>query len=257
MTVLPGDGLPGDGQSHRQWAVPSRRPLMRMTWHELLFMHWRVDEQSIRRLLPAGLDVDTFDGSAWIGVVPFRMSDVAPRGVPAIPGLSAFPELNVRTYVTRAGERPGVWFFSLDATKWLAVRAARRFFHLPYMDARISMDRGDKAIGYRSKRTHHGESAAQLDVTYSPEGDSFTTRPGSLDHFLTARYCLYCQGGGHLFRGEIDHPPWQIQHARCEVRHNTMVDGLGIELADGPPLAHYSHRIDVIAWSNDCVRDET
>jgi hypothetical protein len=216
-------------------------------------MHWRVDEQSIRRLIPEGLDVDTYDGTAWIGVVPFRMSDVAPRGIPAIPGLSAFPELNVRTYVTRSGERPGVWFFSLDATNWLAVRAARRFFHLPYMDARIAIDRDQRKLHYRSERVHRGQSAAELAVAYCGEGDAFETQPGSLDHFLTARYCLYCQGGGHLFRGEIDHSPWQLQHARCEVHHNTMTDGLGIELADEAPLALYSHRIDVIAWSNDVV----
>jgi uncharacterized protein YqjF (DUF2071 family) len=222
-----------------------------MSWHELLFMHWRVDAPAIRRLIPTGLDVDTFDGSAWIGVVPFRMSDVAPRGVPAIPGLSAFPELNVRTYVTQRGQRPGVWFFSLDATQWLAVRAARRFFHLPYMDARISIARDGPSIHYRSTRTHRGEPAAELEAVYRAAGDSFTTQPGSLEHFLTARYCLYCEGVGQLFRGEIDHSPWQLQHATCEVRHNTMVEGLGIDLPDEPPLAHYSHRIDVIAWSND------
>jgi hypothetical protein len=224
-----------------------------MTWHELLFMHWRVDEQSIRRLIPEGLDVDTFDGSAWIGVVPFRMSDVAPRGVPAIPGLSAFPELNVRTYVTERGERPGVWFFSLDATQWLAVRAARRFFHLPYMDARISIERDDQQFHYRSKRVHRGEAAAELDVSYGPEGESYVTQPGSLEHFLTARYCLYCGGGGRLYRGEIDHPPWPLQHSRCEVRRNTMVDWLGIKLPHEPPLVHYSHRIDVVAWSNELL----
>ena len=115
---------------HRGWPLPERNWMMRMSWHELLFMHWPVPIEALARLVPDQLEVDTFGGTAWLGVVPFRMTGVAPRGLPNMPGVSAFPELNVRTYVTHRGEKPGVWFFSLDATNWLAVRVARKLFHL-------------------------------------------------------------------------------------------------------------------------------
>lgn len=238
--------------SHRTWPLPGRKPLMRMSWHELLFMHWPVDVAVIRDRIPRELDIDTFDRFAWIGVVPFRMSGVAPRGVPDIPGLSAFPELNVRTYVSVAGEKPGVWFFSLDATKWLAVRAARRCFHLPYMDARIDVQVHDGNINYQCERIHRGEPAAKFAATYRPQGPPLTTAPGTLEHFLTARYCLYCASARGVFRGEINHPPWQIQVANCTVRINTMLDWLGIHPTE-EPLLHYAHRTDVYAWSNEPI----
>lgn len=237
-------------ENRRDWPVPQRSWLMRMNWHELLFMHWPIAASSIRGLIPSQLDVDTFDGTAWIGLVPFHMTGVSPRFVPDVPGMSAFPELNVRTYVTYRGEKPGVWFFSLDASQWIAVRAARRFFHLPYMDAKIDVKHESDSIVFQSRRVHRGEPTADLDVTYAPEGAPFRTEPGTLEHFLTARYCLYCASRRHVYRGDIDHPPWEIQTARCEVRQNTMVDWLGIELPDQAPLLHYANRTDAIAWSN-------
>jgi uncharacterized protein YqjF (DUF2071 family) len=149
-------------RSDRTWPLPRAPWVMRMRWSELLFAHWQVDPDLVQKQLPGGLTVDTFDGAAWVGVVPFLMSDVAPRWCPAVPGLSAFPELNVRTYVMR-DEKPGVWFFSLDAANAVAVRVARATFCLPYMDARMSMVAEDPAgICYDSTRTHRGEHPAKF-----------------------------------------------------------------------------------------------
>ncbi len=237
----------------RTWPVPARKFSLRMNWHDLLFMHWPVAPSDIQRLLPDGLRVDTIDGDAWIGVVPFHMSDVAPRCVPAVPWVSNFPELNVRTYVV-ADDKPGVWFFSLDATNPLAVRVARQFFHLPYTDARISIEQSNGCFDYSAERTHRGEPTAGLKTTYYPTGDVFHAEAGTLEHWLTARYCLYAANRrGQLLRGEIDHPPWPLQKAEATTTKNTMLDWLGLEPKDSQPHLLFSELVKVQAWSNDLV----
>ncbi|HZL36456.1 MAG TPA: DUF2071 domain-containing protein [Tepidisphaeraceae bacterium] len=219
-----------------------------MRWHELLFMHWPIRPGLLRPLLPAGLELDTFDGEAWLGLVPFRMSGVRPRGVPPIPGMSAFPELNVRTYVTTLG-RPGVWFFSLDAANWPAVRMARRFFHLPYFNAAMAVDAQGDEIRYHSRRTHCNAPSAELRMRYRPTGPAYFTREGNLDHFLTHRLCLYCANScGQIFRGDIHHVRWSLQPAEAEVELNEMSAQIGVALPDIPPLLHYAHRLDTVAW---------
>lgn len=224
---------------------------MRMNWVELLFLHWPVSFDQLRKRIPPGLQVDTFEGQAWLSIVPFRMTGVAPRLLPDLPGLSAFPELNVRTYVTD-GKRPGVWFFSLDATSRFAVRAARWLFHLPYMDANISFvrpARNPEWIRYTSRRIHKNEPVADLDVEYRPLGESRTTVPGTLDHWLTARYIMYMANSrGQIFDGEVDHNPWELREVEFVVRRNTMTDSLNLETDLSPPLAHYSDMTKVVAW---------
>ncbi|HEX9069432.1 MAG TPA: DUF2071 domain-containing protein, partial [Ktedonobacterales bacterium] len=185
---------------------------------------------------------------AWLGVVPFLMSGVRPRGLPSVPWLSAFPELNVRTYVTTGG-KPGVWFFSLDAGNPVAVRLARGLFHLPYLDAHFTLAWHAETMGYRSRRTHHGSPHAALDVSYGPAGPLTLAPSGSLDAFLTERYCLYsADGHGRLYRGEIHHPRWPLRPAHCELRANTMASAAGIALPDQAPLVHYAERLDVLVW---------
>ena len=239
-------------KSDRTWPLPRHSHVMRMRWHDLLFMHWPVEPALIEENLP-GIECDMFRGQAWIAVVPFRMSDVAPRFVPAIPGMSAFPELNVRTYVTVDG-KPGVWFFSLDATNKLAVRVARQFFYLPYMDATMRMSAtSDGWFSYSSHRTHAGESAADLEMSYRPTGEPFRAQPGSLEYWLTARYCLYTQDRkGNILRGEIDHEPWPLQRAEAKVQTNTMLnelDSSGKVTAQEPHLL-FSSYVGVRAWLN-------
>ncbi len=243
--------------THRPYPRPASPWVMRQSWHDLLFMHWPVPAGALRPLIPPGLEVDTFDGSAWIAVVSFRMSDVAPRFVPAVPGLSAFPELNVRTYVVRDG-RPGVWFFSLDAGNGLAVSIARAWFRLPYYRAVMALSETFGGIAYASQRNHPGARPADLHLRYAPTGPVFSARPGSLEWFLTARYCFYAQGlptndrtfipNAPLQRAEIEHPAWPLQVAEAAIETNTMTTPVGITLPDTAPLLHFVRRIDVEVW---------
>jgi uncharacterized protein YqjF (DUF2071 family) len=222
---------------------------MAMRWHDLLFMHWPVSPAALRPHIPPSLQLESFDGAAWLGVVPFRMSGVRPRGVPALPWVSAFPELNVRTYVT-AGGKPGVWFFSLDAANPLAVRGARRAFHLPYYDARMAAERSEGGgVRYTSVRSHRGAPPAAFRARYRPSGPAFQAAAGSLDRWLTARYCLYAADRrGTLWRGDIDHAPWPLQPAEVEVERNTMPAPLGLVLPDRPALLHFARYLAVVAW---------
>jgi uncharacterized protein YqjF (DUF2071 family) len=222
--------------------------VMAMDWIDLLFMHWPVPAGSLRRFIPAGLELDLHQGTAWIGVVPFRMSGVRPRFLPDLPGLSAFPELNVRTYVTKGGI-PGVWFFSLDAANPLAVRGARRFFHLPYFDAKMNLIHADREYAYYSRRTHHGAAPAEFEAVYAPTGASYRAIAGSLDDWLTARYCFYsADDEGSIFRCNVHHKPWRLQPARASILRNTMTDPIGLKLPDIPPLLHFAERTEVVGW---------
>ncbi len=223
---------------------------MRQTWSKLLFAHWPVPAEAIAPLLPPGLTLETWDGSAWLGLVPFRMEDVRLRRLPPFPGTSTFPELNVRTYVTTRGT-PGVWFFSLDATSLPAVLAARATFRLPYFAAHMRCDVHGDTITYasRRRRTSRSASAAVFVARYHPTGLSFTPRPGTLEYFLTERYCLYAMGAdGRLLRAEITHAPWRLEPAEAEITTNTMASAAGIALPDTAPLLHYSERQEALAW---------
>lgn len=234
--------------AHRPWELPSRHWALAMQWHDLLFMHWPVPSAMLRPHIPPALAIDMFDGAAWIGVVPFRMAGVHPRYVPTLPWVSAFPELNVRTYVTIGG-KPGVWFFSLDAANPLAVRGARWLVHLSYYDARMLAERDGPAVRYTSTRTHRGAPDAVFRGQYQPVGPVHYTDPGTLDHWLTERYCLYsADRRGRVWRGDIHHAPWPLQPAAAEVEVNTMTRQLGFELPDRPPLLHFARRLDVVAW---------
>ncbi len=212
--------------------------ILRMAWHDLCFMHWPVEADSLARTLPPGVDLDTYQGRAWLGVVPFRMADVAPRGVPGVPGLSAFPELNLRTYVTAGGE-PGVWFYSLDAAQPLAVRLARQFFHLPYFDARMWVSRENGVTRYASLRTHRQAPPGRFAAAYRPVGDPISAPPGSLEDWLTHRLNLYsADARGRVYRGRIEHAVWPLRRAEAVIGHNTLAAPLGLELRGEPHLLH-------------------
>jgi len=202
---------------------------MTQTWSDLLFAHWPVDPAILAPTIPTGLELDLFDGRAWIGVVPFRMTNVAPRVLPAVPSTSAFPELNVRTYVRLAAGRPGVYFYSLDAASTLAVIGARLMFHLPYYRASMRVETTGDVVSYDSRRRslrrdvdeadradREGarparRSPAALRASYAPIGPSFHPRAGTLEHFLTERYCLYAvRRGGRVLAVDIHHPPWAL-----------------------------------------------
>lgn len=233
----------------RPWPVPRRPWVMAMQWHDLLFAHWPIEADRVRPLIPPTLELETYNGTAWLGIVPFRMAGVRPRNVPDIPWLSAFPELNVRTYVT-AGGKPGVWFFSLDAANPVAVRGARTAFHLPYFDARMRCQANGDAILYTSIRTHRQAPCATLAMRYRPTGPIYQAQEGSLDAWLTSRYCLYAANrGGTVWRGEIHHQPWPLQPAEAEFEDNTMNEQIGLVLPDQSPILHFTRHLDVVAWT--------
>ncbi|HTV18582.1 MAG TPA: DUF2071 domain-containing protein [Polyangiaceae bacterium] len=183
-----------------------------------------------------------------VGVVPFRMTGVTLRPLPDLPWLSAFPELNVRLYVERDG-KPGVWFLSLDAANPVAVWAARRFFHLPYFLAGMSLVEHAGAIRYRSRR-----EGAEFQATYRPTSDVYRSAPGSLEHWLTERYCLYAvKPDGSLWRNDVHHAPWPLQSVDVAIRSNGMLGVHGLNVDGPPPLTHFARRVDVVVWDAERV----
>ena len=230
---------------HRPWPVPAGEWTWRQNWRDLLFAHYRIPSSVARGLVPAELEVQEFDGSAWVGVVPFRIEGLMKRPFPDMPGLSAFPELNVRLYVTLGG-KAGVWFLSLDAATRLGVWGARTFFHLPYHHARMSCDRAGNEVRFQSARRSSG---MRFEARYRPEGEVFEAQPGSIEAFLAERYCLYAKSkDGGLYRGEIHHAPWPLQRAEGKVEAAQMLAVNGIEGDLRPPLLHFSEGVDVVMW---------
>ena len=234
---------------HRPWPLPSGPWVMTQTWYDLLFAHWPVAVEALRRVIPPSLETDTYEGQAWVGVIPFGMSHVYPRGTFPMPWLSSFLELNVRTYVT-VGGKPGVYFFSLDAANPVAVEIARRWYQLPYFNARMSLSHQGDFIYYASRRTHRGAPPVEFSGRYRPSGAVFRSQRGSLEEWLTERYCLYAVGKrGEVYRGEIHHPPWPLQPAEAEIEINTMTRPHGIHLPNLPPLLHYARRLETVEWA--------
>jgi uncharacterized protein len=237
-------------EAHRPWPLPGGPWVMSQTWHDLLFAHWRVDARMLRRVVPAQLPLDLFAGDAWVGVVPFHMANVAPRLVPEVPPLSRLVELNVRTYVV-VDDTPGVYFFSLDANSRLAVAGARALFHLPYFFATMAATRLGEAVVHRSRRARG--VPAEWAASYRPSGPPRHVEPGSLEHFLTERYCLYTTDGARVLRCDIHHPPWPLQDATATIDVNTMPAAAGL-MIEGEPLLHFSRRQDVLVWPLERVR---
>ncbi len=239
-----------DRLDHRPWPLPSGPWTWRQSWQDLLFAHWPIDTRTVRRLVPAPLEVQEFEGKSWIGLVPFRMAGVMHRPLPDLPWISAFPELNLRLYVEYKG-RPGVWFLSLDATNPLAVWAARRFFHLPYYTARMQCRRSGDAVHYSSRRKG-GEP--RLEAVYRPTSPPYESKPGTLEHWLTERYCLYAQApDGKIWRNEVHHAQWPLQAAEATLGENTYFTPHGLPVAGPPLLLHFARRIDVIVWDGTRV----
>jgi uncharacterized protein len=234
-----------DDTGHRPWPLPDGPWTSAQTWVDLAFLHWRVDEDAVRTLVPAGLELETFDGAAWLGIVPFLLTGLRLRGLPPLPGLSTFPELNVRTYVTRDA-KPGIWFCSLDAASTWFVEGAKRIYRLPYRRANMRCERVSEGVQYESAR-----EGADFSARYRGDGDLFHAEPGSLEWFLTERYCLYAEHEGRLYRAEIHHPRWDLQHGVAQIDANTMSP---VALPDEEPHVLFSPRQDVVVWPLDEVR---
>lgn len=235
--------------SHRPWPLPNTHWTMTQRWNDLLFAHWPVPAAQITPLLPANLTADTFDGSAWVGIVPFWMDQIRMHRLPAIPGANRFPELNLRTYVREPHSNlGGVYFFSLDAGNPLAVAMARIFFKLPYYWSKMRIDHCDNREFCYSSHRRFAKTPAKFRARYRSLGQASDKQ--GLEQFLTDRYALYtADPSGALFKGNIHHLPWPLERAEAEFELNDLPAAHGIHLPDTPPLLHYSRELVVYIWA--------
>jgi uncharacterized protein len=222
--------------------------IMEQTWRSLLFAHWPVDADALRPHIPPGVTLDTFKGQAWLGVTPFHLTGLRVRGLPPVPGTSAFYEINVRTYVVGGG-LPGIAFLSLDADNLFDVLAARALYHLPYFHARMAFAFHAGRIHYAGRRAHPGGGPGRFTALYRPVSPVYEAAPGTLAHWLTARYRLFTTGpGGRLHRGEIRHAPWPLQDAAGRLDARALVAADGAPPPTGAPLLHYVRRLKTRFW---------
>jgi uncharacterized protein YqjF (DUF2071 family) len=237
-----------DAEDRHPASPPAGPWVMAQRWNDLLFAHWRCPIEELRPLIPAPLEIETYEGSAWISVTPFYMSGVRMRAAPPVPTATAFEELNVRTYVTLDG-RPGIWFFSLDCASFLAVVGARVGIYLPYFHAAMRMTRKDGTFEYDSRRISKDGPPAAFSASYRSVGAPSIAAPGTLEHFLTERYSLYASPDNkRLWRGDIYHARWNLQAAEAQIDTNTMIIAAGIRSAAGAPLLQFSTFQDVRVW---------
>ena len=223
---------------------PSGRAVGYQKWRHLLFLHWRVTPDVVAAALPDGLEVDVFDGSAWVGLVPFLMTGVRPWWFTPVPGVSTFPETNVRTYVRCRGE-PGVYFFSLDAGNSLPVHVARRVWHLPYHRAEMTLGRDGDRVAYRSRRLWPGTAGVGCAIEASVAGPPAVAEPGTAEHFLCERYLLFCEGRAGLLRGRVFHTPYPLRPVAVNGFADTLVEDAGFGVPPAFDHATFSDGVDV------------
>lgn len=234
--------------SHRPFPVPRRPWIMTQEWNHLLFSHWRVPVEVLREHVPSELEIDQFDGTSWLGLTPFLASRSRVRGLPPIPFLHSFLELNVRVYVTYKGT-PGIYFLSLDADSWPIVLGAKTSALLPYKHASMSLNHEEDKIHFKSRRKHPGNQDESFSISYKPESEFFIPAKGTLEFFLYERYCFFTKQGKHLYRGDIHHDRWRICTADFFIHHNTMVSFLPRTYFQENPIVHISKEKQAFAWA--------
>ncbi|MFC4559592.1 YqjF family protein [Virgibacillus kekensis] len=231
----------------------------RQVWRDLLFMHWPVPLSNIRPYVPAPFEIETYNGQAWISIVPFRATFNGPRGMPGKIPFSDYLELNVRTYVNYKGES-GVFFFSFDANSMIAVTGARKLFSLPYIHASMSAKKDGKSIEFISHRKHNGYPEAILSVRYTPVNERPTTASkGSLTEWLVERYCFWTLIGKKIYKGPILHSPWDLQRVEVDTQMDQLLDFLGTEHFKEKPLTHYckQKKVKLFPFENRGTTDST
>ena len=232
---------------HRPWPLPRVPWILFQSWRNLLFLHWKVPLNILRTKVPSPLELDLYEGDAWVGMTPFALHDFRLRNLPTLPAISTFPELNLRTYV-RANGRPGIHFFSLDAGSLTAVVGARTFFRLPYHHATMSITERDGQIEMASHRSDP-DGDARFRASYRPVDHAFEAAPGTLEHFLTERYALFAVlRNGKVLETQVHHRPWPLQPAEANVKENGLPATHGLPAPPGEPLLHFSRRQDTLVW---------
>ena len=245
--------------SHKPRPLPPGRWAVTQRWNDLLFAHWPLPASAIAPLLPEWMEVDTFQDTAWLGAVPFWLDRIKIRGVPPVPGVRGFPDLNLRTYVRDQFTRtPGIYCFSIDASNLLAVGVARMVYHLPYHWAEMRLEqRSNREFEFFSRRRFSGRPVA-FKARYrglGPTRRSVEMRGGSFEHFITERSCLFsCDRAGHPIRASLHYVPWPLEDAEAEIERNDLAASIGIKLPNVEPVLHYSRRLAVYVWPAELVR---
>jgi uncharacterized protein len=232
--------------SHRLWSLPPLPWLMKQNWNDLLFAHYPIKLDLLRKLVPDMLPLDSYNGMGWIGIVSFQMTGVRLRGLPPIPGTNTFPQVNVRTYINLDG-KPGVYFLSLDATNRLVASVARKFLNLPYYYADIKIKHNVSGFVINSKK--RSDNQAGLVCSYRAISETYYAPKGTFDEWMAERYCFYTLNKKGLpLRCDILHQPWLLQHAEAEMSHNTLLTKQGIQVEKEWPVFHFSKGLEVRAW---------
>jgi uncharacterized protein len=239
---------------HRPWPLPEGPWIQEQTWGNILFAHWPVPPEAVRPLVPDKLELDTWEGEAWVGITPICITGLRLRGTPALPLLSTFPEVDVRTYVQLEG-KPGVFYFTLEAPNPVVAAAARLVYHMPFVAAEVSQESDGETFHHRSCRTAGETGTVEWEASYHPVSEPFEARPGTREYFLIERWALYTvDGQGNIDRAEIHRLPWPVQRAQAEIRRNTLASACGIPLPHREPLLHFSQGVDVLIWPPAKVR---
>ncbi|MCQ6276307.1 DUF2071 domain-containing protein [Bacillus sp. V3B] len=235
--------------AHRPWPLPSKNWIMRQNWGHFLFVHWPIPLELLRPHIPSTLEIDTYNRSAWLGVVVFVMEGIYPRGLPPISLTPTFPEINVRTYVQYDG-KPGVFFMSLDVGDWASYTIAKRWYHLPYQPADISFQKEEQTFHCQSIRKRSTNPPIAFQAKYTPISEVYFPKEGTLDHWLTERYCLFSSNNGSdIFCGEIHHRPWPLQKVEAEISRNTLLTPFKIDGTKVQPIYHFSKGVDAFFWN--------
>ncbi len=231
--------------THRPWPLPDEEWTWKQSWLHLAFIHYPIDANAVQARIPTNLRVQEFDGTAWVGIVPFLMCDVRRGNLPSFSTLGAFPEVNLRTYVECNG-RPGVWFFSLDADSWPVVLGGRVLYGAPYFKA--SMSHTLEGAGFRIESVRARDGTC-FRATCLPVGPAFRSRPGSFEHWMAERYCLYSRVRGATICTDVHHRPWPLQAADIQVHQSDLMAAEGLMAGEGAPRCHFSSGVEVVSYA--------
>lgn len=233
---------------HRPWPLPEGPWVQSQRWSNILFAHWPVLAADLRPRVPAPLELDTLEGEAWVGITPFCIRNLRLRGLPPLPLVSTFPEVDVRTYV-RLDEKPGVFYFSLDAPNALVAAAAKMFYHMPYVTAEVEANTEGDHFHFRSRRERPDAPPVEFEGTYWPDSEVFRAEAGTREEWLIERWALYTvDREGEIDRVEIHRPPWPLQQAQAELRCESLAAANGLTLPGPPPMLHLSTGVESLIW---------